>query len=212
MNRQTKLMIVIAIGIILVSCGTATKEIARMSQSEKTGVFTEATAEGPIPAGSADVLIKASIKTPPERYYALESKESAHGKPGYTFLVNIDGQAALWKAEGRKHDLPKYIDGKTSRDPEAGEGMKYVLEKRIRIAPGAHRVFFGVPGEAYYTSTDITVMSGVLYVLEFKPVYRYKTLPTRIPTFLKGISNYRIFFQKESADKSFSIVSVGRSW
>jgi hypothetical protein len=170
------------------------KQISRMSQSEKIDVFKEGIIEGPAPSGFANVVIKASIKTPLEGYYPLESKKSAHGKPDFTFLVNIDGQAILWKAAGRKHELPNYVDGKTSCDPEAGEGMKYVLEKKVRLAAGAHNVFFGLPGEAYYTTTQITLKSGVLYVLEYKPVYWYKRLPTRIPTFLKGIDKFEVMF------------------
>jgi hypothetical protein len=172
------------------------KQISRMSQSERVDVFTEVTADGPAPSGFSDVVIKASIKTPLEGYYSLESKESAHGKPDYTFLVNIDGQAVQWKVAGQKHELPAFIDGKTSRDPEAGEGMKYVLEKKVRLASGAHNVFFGLPGDAYYTTTAITLKSSVSYVLEFKPVYWYKRLPTRIPTFLKGIEKYDVVFKE----------------
>ena len=192
MKSIVTLLIAITFGIILVACGTSTKLISRMSQSETTDVFTEVTAEEPVPAGFADVVIRASVKTPLEGYYPLEPKESAHGKSDYTFLVNIDGQAVLWKVAGQKHELPKYVDGKTSRDSEAGEGMKYVLEKKVRIAAGTHSVFFGLPGEAYYKTTEITVKSGELSIVEFKPTYRYKTIPTRIPTFLRGINNYEV--------------------
>jgi hypothetical protein len=196
MNRQTKLTILIAIGIILAGCGASTKEIARMSQSERTGVFAEISSPGTVPAGFADILIKASLKTPFEGYYLLESRESADGKPEYAFLINVDGQAALWSVAGRKDRLPKYVDGKASRDPEAGDGMKYVLEKRIRLAAGDHKVFFGLPGDRYYTTADISVKSGGAYVLEFKPEYRYKTLPTRIPTFLIGIEKFEVLFEQ----------------
>ena len=196
MKNIIRLSLVITISISIVSCADTMKQITRMSQSERTDVFTEATSEGLVPAGFADVQIKASIKTPLEGYYPLESKASEHGKPDFTFMVNIDGQPVLWKATGQKHELPEYIDGKTSRDPEAGEGMKYVLEKKVRLATGVHNVFFGLPGEAYSTTTAITLKSGVLYVLEYKPVYWYKRLPTRIPTFLKGIEKYDVVFKE----------------
>jgi hypothetical protein len=88
------------------------------------------------------------------------------------------------------------VDGKTSRDPEAGEGMKYVLEKIIRLAAGSHKVFFGLPDEPYSTIVDISVKSGGLYMLEFKPHYWYKELPTRIPTFLKGVNKFEIMFKE----------------
>ncbi len=134
MNRQTNLMFLIAIGIILTGCGVATKDIARMSQSEKTDVFTEVISGESAPAGYGDVVIKASLKTPLAGYYPLESKSSARGKEIYPFVLNMDGQAVHWQVEGQKHVLPEYVYGKTSRDPEAGEGMKYLLEKKVRLA------------------------------------------------------------------------------
>ncbi|MDP2156637.1 MAG: hypothetical protein Q8K68_02875, partial [Nitrospirota bacterium] len=80
----------------------------------------------------------------------LESKESLHGKVKYPFVVNIDGQAARWEVDGVKDVKPAYdADGKTSRDPEAGEGFRYVLEKKIRLRAGSHRVFFGLPEDNF---------------------------------------------------------------
>jgi hypothetical protein len=192
MKNPFYVVIVVTVMAILVSCGATTREIARMSQSEGADVFTEIVSEGSAPTGYADMVIRASLKTPLAGYYSLESKESAQGKAVYHFLMNIDGQAVLWQVEGRKHLLPKYVDGKTSRDPEAGEGMKYVLEKKIRLATGSHEVFFGLPDETYYTTADISVKSGGLYVLEFKPDYKYKTFPTRIPTFLRGVKKFEV--------------------
>jgi hypothetical protein len=188
-------VIVITAMAILASCGATTKEIARMSQSERADIFTEIVSEESAPTGYADMVIRASLKTPLAGYYPFESKESAHGKAVCPFLINIDGQAVLWQVEGRKHLLPKYVDGKTSRDPEAGEGMKYVLEKKIQLAEGSHKVFFGLPDESYYTTVDIFLKSGGLYVLEFKPYYRYKIFPTRIPTFLKGVEKLEVMFK-----------------
>jgi hypothetical protein len=74
--------------------------------------------------------------------------------------------------------------------------MKYILEKKVRLATGSHKVFFGLPDEPYYTTADISVKSGGLYVLEFKPDFRYKTVPTRIPTFLKGVDKFEVMFQE----------------
>jgi hypothetical protein len=196
MNTHANLMILIAVGIILVGCGAASKEIARMSQSARTDVFAEVPAEETVLAGFGNLVMRASLKTPLAGYYCLESKRSAQGKAIYSFLINIDGQAVLWQVEGQKHLLPEYVDGKTSRDPEAGEGMKYVLEKKIQLAAGYHKVFFGLPDEPYYTTADISVKSGGLYVLEFKPDYKYKTSPTRIPTFLRGVKKFEVMFKE----------------
>jgi hypothetical protein len=93
-------VIAITVIVTLGSCEASTKMIARMSQSERTDVFTEAVSEGPTPADYADLVIKASLKTHLSGDYSLESKGSAHGKAVYPFLINIDGQAVLWQAEG----------------------------------------------------------------------------------------------------------------
>jgi len=165
-----------------------------MSRSERTNVFTEATEGTTAPSGYSEVVIKASIKTPLEGYYVLESRESPEGKPEYPFLFNLDGQAALWKAVGQKETIPLYDEsGRESRDPEAGEGMKYHLEKKIRVAAGKHRVALGLPGASYLVEVELTLQAGGPDLLEFKPRYRYKTHPTRIPTFFKGVDGYEIF-------------------
>jgi hypothetical protein len=194
MKTPFHVVIMVTIIAILAGCGATTREIARMAQSVKEDVFTEVQAEGTVPANLSYLLVKTSIKTPLEGYYVLESKASMHGKPGYPFLLNIDGQAVLWEVEGRKETIPRYDEkGKTSRDPDAGVGIKYSLEKRVELAPGIHKVFLALPGEDYFIEADISVKAGVHAVLEFRPVYRYKTYPTRIRTFLKGIKQYEVY-------------------
>lgn len=187
--KQISVILISVLSILLICCG-ASKTIALKSQSDRSDVFREVTTTEALPAGYADVIIRADIKTHLKGYYIGESAESAHGKASYPYLVNIDGQAVLWKAEGIKHVLPEYENCKTSLDPEAGTGMKYSLEKEVKLAAGTHTVFLGLPEEPYYTVTEITVNSGGYYVLTFRPEYRYKRLPTRIPSFLQGISRY----------------------
>jgi hypothetical protein len=175
-------------------CATAVKEIQMKSQSERTDVFVEVKDGGPIPEGFADLIISAKIKTPLAGYYVLASNESLHGKPGYPFLVNIDRQAVVWKSEGFIDSKPAYDkDGKTSLDPEAREGMKYELNKKVRLRAGPHRIFFGLPEENYYSAVDIELKGGENSLIEYQPVYRYKILPGRIPTFLKGIKKYEAY-------------------
>ena len=186
--------VVLVLGLTLSGCGAAAKMITAKSQSERTDVFTEVTDAGATPQGVADVVVKANIKTHEAGYYIGESGKSLHEKPGYPFVFNIDGQAVVWKVDGTKHELPKYDEkGKTSKDPEAGTGIKYVVEKRLRLRPGRHKVFFGLPGDNYFTEAAVNLREGEVNILEFKPVYRYKTRPNRIPTFKKGISGYAVY-------------------
>ena len=192
MKKYIEYVLVVLILALLAGCGAAAKTIAARSTSEKTDVFTEVAGNESAPPGYTDVLITATIKTHLTGFYPAEAKTSAHGKETYPFLLNIDGQAVLWKAEGKKHELPEYMGGKTSKDPEAGEGIKYVLNRKIRLHPGLHRVFFGLPADDYYREAVINVKEGKAQMLEFIPEYNYKTLPTRIPTYMKGVRYYAI--------------------
>lgn len=186
--------LVITLGIVFAGCGTSAKVIQARSQSEKTDIFTEIKDGGTIPRGFAELTIKADIKTHVEGYYILESNESQHGRQKYAFLVNIDGQAARWEVDGIKDVKPAHdADGKTSRDPEAREGIKYILEKKVQLTAGSHKVFFGLPEDKYYTELQISLKEGETSAIEFKPVYRTKRIPTRIPTFMKGIDKYEVF-------------------
>ncbi len=180
--------------LIFAGCGTAVKEIQMKSQSERTDVFVEVKDGEPIPEGFADLTITANIKIPLARYYPLESNKSLHGKAGHSFLVNVDGQSVLWKTDGILDGKPAYDkNGKTSHDPEAREGMKYVLEKKVKLRAGSHRIFFGLPEENYSTTVEVELKDGETSLLEYKPIYRYKTFPLRIATFLKGINRYEAF-------------------
>ena len=180
--------------LILIGCGAAAKEIRVKTQTERTDVFTEIKNAGTPARGFVLLIIKATIKTHLEGYYVLESKDSLHGKPGYPFLINIAGQAETWKVAGQRETLPLYDkDGKTSHDPDAVEGIKYVLEKEIGMRAGTHKVFLGLPADDYFKEVGITLQEGNTYVLEFKSVYKYKTRPTRIPRFEKGIKEFEVF-------------------
>lgn len=194
MSKILKYMVLTVLGITLVGCGSTAKEIKMKSQSGRMDVFSEVRDDEIIPKGLVDLVIKASIKTHLEGYYIGESKESLHGKPEYPFLINIDGQAAIWKVTGVKETTPKYDkDGKTSHDPEAGAGMKYALDRKVRLRAGSHKVFFGLPEDKYSIEVEISLKEGETTTLEFKPIYRTKRIPTRIPSFLEGINKYEVF-------------------
>ena len=182
------------ISIVLIGCGVTAKTIKQKTQNTRPDVFTEIKNDNTPSEGFVTLAIKATIKTPLEGYYLLESKDSVSGKRGYPFIINIDGQAAAWKVDGQKEILPSYDqDGKTSHDPEAGEGIKYVLKKKIQLRAGTYKVFVGLPNEDYIKELDIMLKEEKTYTLEFKPLYKYKTQPTRIPSFKKGIKEYEVY-------------------
>lgn len=76
-----KLLILTVIAIILAGCVSTTQEIARRTKSMRTDVFVEVPAEGNTPTGFVDLVIKASLKTPLDGDYALESRKPAQEKP-----------------------------------------------------------------------------------------------------------------------------------
>lgn len=194
MQKVIKGSITLVMSLILIGCGAAAKEIRVKTHTERTDVFTEIKNTDAPARGFAVLTIKAIIKTHLEGYYVLESKGSLHGKLGYPFLININGQAETWKVAGQRESLPLYDKlGKTSHDPDAGEGIKYVLEKKIGLRAGTHKVFLGLPADYYFKEVEITLQEGNSYTLEFRPVYKYKTRPTRISTFKKGIKEFEVF-------------------
>jgi len=180
--------------LALIGCGTTAKTIKQKIQNERVGVFTEIKNVETPAQGFAVLTVKATIKTHLAGYYLLESKDSIHGKSGYPFLINIDGQAATWTFVGQKESVSPYDqDGKTSHDPDAGEGIKYILEKKRQLRSGTHKVFIGLSADNYFKEVEITFKEGYAARLEFKPVYNHKSSPHRIPTFKKGIKEYEVY-------------------
>jgi hypothetical protein len=177
---------------VLGACATAQKKEITLNQSSTaTGVFQQIQNGEAAKEGSVDLLIKVSIKTPVSGYHLFESKDHLHGKPGYPFLFNIDGQAVVWKADKITEDLPG-SGGSLQQGPDTGPGVKYVIEKTIRLLPGSHRVFFALPEENYFTQKIIDVKKEGANVLEYRPIYRK---PSRGITenFENGVSMYEVY-------------------
>ena len=176
-------------GIFLLSCGTALKEIALKSQSERTDIFKEVQGGEPIAREFVELTITSSIKTHLEGYYLLESKKSLHGKVGYPFVINIDGQAATWKVDGQKESTPTY-DERGTRSPEGGEGMRYNLHKKILLRAGSHRIFFALPEEDLFLQFELTLREGESNILELRPVYKARVKQPH--HFLHGVSRCEV--------------------
>ncbi len=181
MKRDTvcEMIVILVLAVSFVGCTTATKkEITIKSQSERTDVFQEMTAEAmPLP-GFSDLAVKASLKTPLDK----QTEEA--------FLVNIDGQSVTWNIMGRKEKAPEY-DEKDQPNPERGEGMKYVLTKNLRLSPGPHKIFLALPAENVFKEVSITLKAGEAAALEFKPVYRTPRHPMQ--HFTEGIIFFEVF-------------------
>jgi hypothetical protein len=173
MKNMVHLVMTLSLAVCLANCGAGREQIRTESITEREGVFQEVTTAAGPPAGFADVVVKASFKTHLSGEGALlESGDSPHGRPFYRFVVNIGGQAVTWEVPGQRENLPV---GKGRHFPEEGEGMRYVLEKKIRLHAGAHSIFFGVPEENYTKTVTVNLPEGKSSTLEFQPIYpRYK--------------------------------------
>ena len=174
---------------LIAGCGIASREIKMKSESKRTDVFTEVK-EGVPPKGFADLAIKASIKSHLEGYHLLESKKSLHGKKVYSFVLNVDGQAVVWEVEGEKEVTP-VRDERGRRVLEGGEGIRYNLEKRIRLSAGPHTVFFALPGEGHSREFEVTLREGESNTLDIKPVYRIDS--RKVKSFLNGVHAVDVF-------------------
>lgn len=196
MKKGTTYLLLIALIGVLAGCGLTAREIRTHSQSEKKDVFYEVE-EGPVPAGFVDLIIRASIKTHLEGYYMFEPSETSHGQPEYPFLINIDGQAITWKINGQRESTPTY-DAQGRREVEGGEGMRYILNRRIRLRPGPHKLFFSLPGEDYGAKAELLLVEGRTNELEFKPLYRSKKRGSEKRHFISGVVGGDLFFNGRS--------------
>lgn len=184
MRRTAVLLVASIAGAILAGCVTTSQFMKARSQSARTDVFGEVGEKDAVPREYAVLEIRASIKTHTEGFYLHESRNSLHGKKGYPFVLNIDGQAVVWKIDGREETIPFYFE-KGGRNPEGGTGVKYEIQKKIRLAAGSHRVFFGLPTEDYYREFAVKFKEGRSYALVFEPVYKKQRRDTR--RFLNGL-------------------------
>ena len=185
---QVGVFLSVALLIALGGCGGAVKQVK--PQRTGTDVFTEVKDQQPPLEGTVDLTIKASIKTSPEGYYLYGSRTPLPGKEGYPFELNIDGQEIIWKVEGKEEITPRY-DEKGRRLPEGGQGVRYVLNKKIRLKPGPHHVIFGLPYEDYYTEVKVSLKEGEAHTLEFKPDYAMGR--RGVHTFHHGIKRFEAF-------------------
>jgi len=171
MPKRTENLKVIYLTIIFLfafwGCGGEGKILK--PQGARSRVFTEARNSILPPQGTVSLEVKASVKTPTPEHYLLEFKTPPRGKDGYLFELNIDGQEIIWEEKGKLEKTP--ISGEQGRLPEGGEGIRYVLDRTIYIAPGPHHILFGLPTDDFYTEVKISLREGAPHVLEFRPIY-----------------------------------------
>jgi len=170
MKRLFALVWIASLASLFSGCGELLrKEIVTQSQTARSDVFVELNKDEPVPAEFGVVRIKASIKTRTADYYLVNLGTSNVGKPAFPFIVNVDGQAMEWKVDGQKENTPRFEKGKSM--PDGGVGMRYVLNKIIRLKKGPHRMFVGLSRDNIIQEFDLTVKEG-RSSLDIMPIYK----------------------------------------
>jgi hypothetical protein len=157
---------------------------------ERASIFEEISEKDTqLPGGYVELLIKASIKIPQKEFYFFNKRPPRSENSQYPFVLNINGQGALWMVNCILDDQRIYIRNK--RNPEGGEGLTCRLVKDIHLKSGSYKVYFGVPEEEFETEVTIFLADRSSNLLEFKPIY-WQGGDHHL-TFRNGISKFGIF-------------------
>jgi hypothetical protein len=196
MKKMAYLVLSASLVIFFANCGAAREQIWTQSITEREGVFQEVTTTDLPPAGFADLNVSALLKTHLSgEGTLLESGNSPHGGSFYQFILNIDGQSVTWKVPGQRENIP-VVSERHSQDE--GDGLRYALEKKIRVRAGTHRLFLGVPEENYTKTVNVNLPEGTSSTLTFRPIYpRYKQ---GHPTFRLGFLGFNARLDNASID------------
>lgn len=196
MKRMTSCAaaLILILALTLGACAVNKEGIIARGQSAGDGVFRELNNGGMPPAGYADLTIRASLKAYPKDHFLIDPERPAEVVSAYPFVLNIGGQGAVWKAAGTVETAAVY-DEKGKRAPEGGEGIRYSIEKKVRVPAGTHTVFFGVPEEGYAAEEVVSLPGGTQNVIEFKPVYRrtHRGPSGRVSDFAHGLAKYEVY-------------------
>ena len=190
--QRLSIIVVFFLGVTFLGCGCVEGKniIQEKSLSARSDVFKQIKPEEPPVDGFSDLSIRAQIKTHVEGYYLLETKDSHHGKSQYTFMFNIDGQAIAWDVDGKLENSP-LTDKDGQSIPDGGEGVRYVLDRNIRLHPGSHKIFFAIPHDGYHKEVQIVLDAKKRNTLDFRPVYHgWRSMRGN---YLHGIRQYEVF-------------------
>ena len=104
-------------------------------------------------------------------------------------MFNIDGQTITWEAEGKKEVTPM-SDKDGMPIPDGGEGVRYTLERKIRLHAGPHKVFFALPNDGYYKEFQVNLEEGTQNMMDLHPIYL--GFRSSQGDFLRGIRDYEV--------------------
>ncbi|KAF0215405.1 MAG: hypothetical protein FD174_4144 [Geobacteraceae bacterium] len=196
MQRILLLLIMLFVVATLAGCAGNGEMIKAMSMNTRQDVFQELSAATPTPLGYSDLRIVSSLKTHMPGIY---SAKDIHGTPEYMLLINVDGQAV--QIAGSLRTATR--EPQTLRDPEAGEGMRYLFQKELRLKPGRHRIFASLPFEGIAVERVIELAEGSRNTLVLEPVYGSAPEKQRpgfygVRSFKEGIRGFWVTYNGKS--------------
>lgn len=193
--KKMNLLFLVTAATLISGCADSSALIRKSSASIRTDVFKELADGGTVPAGYADLRVVSSLKT---HLPGIYSASDIHGTPEYRLLVNIDGQVAQLQGS-----LSKENDSSGLRDPEAGEGIRYRFEKKLRLRAGTHRVVIAIPADDIAEEREFTLPEGSSNSLVLEPVYKGAPSKRRpavygVTSFKEGIRGFRVLLNGKS--------------
>ena len=158
---------------VVAGCAESSALIRANNTSMRVDVFEEITNGTIIPKGFADLHFTATLKTHKPGVYSVKD---IHGTSDYKMLLNIDGQAVQLQGTLQAESS----EATNLRDTEAGEGIRYRFDKKLRLKPGTHKVVLAIPADDLAIERVITLTDGSNNSLVLEPVYRRTPVKPRI--------------------------------
>ncbi len=189
--KRIAMAVVVAASVVAGGCASNREFVAASSVSTRSDVFREPAAGTPIPPGYADLSVAASLKTHKTGVHPL--KMDTHGTADYQLLLNVDGQVIRLRCQPAEENC----EPRSLRDPEAGEGVRYVFTTRIRLKAGTHRIVVVSPDDGIAVVREVVLFEASSNRLELEPVYRgasHKQQPGKSggENFREGLRGFRM--------------------
>jgi len=161
--KNVNLLIIILALTVMSGCANSSALIKASSTNTCSDVFQETTKGRAIPAGFADMIMFASVKTHKPGAF---SANDVHGTPGYRLLINIDGQSIHLQGTLSEENIhSRYLM------EEAGDGIRYHFKNGFRLKAGTHRIVVASPDDGFAIERQMVLPEGISSELVLEPIY-----------------------------------------
>ena len=168
MKNMKKYTLLIASLFLLGGCA-ASQTVRQLETQNAQGVFQVVKdADGQPSAGYGDLKIALNLKTRNPGTFLVDT--TGYGTERYKLLIGINGQTETVAGVM----TPESGEYKGSKDPEAGNGVRYLFAKTLRLPVGEHRLVLALPGDKVLSEHVVKIKHGV-NALNLQPVYGRKS-------------------------------------